>query len=206
MRSPTLHIPPNKGKKYPAETLAPEEVNRIVAACSNRAPTGVRNRAMIVVMYRAGLRIAEVLALHPKDVDVQKGTIRVLHGKGDKARTVALDPASLAVVERWLDVRAKRRIGRRRPLFCTLAGRPVSAPYVRMMLVRMARRAGIEKRVHPHGLRHTFAAELAAEGAPLNVIQQALGHSSAATTSRYLDHIAPQQVIATMQGRTWAAP
>ena len=80
---------------------------------------------------------------------------------------------------------------------------PSLQPFIRMMRVRMARRAGVDKRVHPHGFRHTFAAELAAEGVPLNVIQQALGHSTAATTSRYLDHIAPQQVIDTLRAREW---
>ena len=89
------------------------------------------------------------------------------------------------------------------PLFCTLRGGAVAASYVRELLPRMASRAGIDKRVHPHGLRHTHAAELAAEGVPLNVIQRQLGRSNAATTSRYLDHIAPQQVIETMRGREW---
>jgi site-specific recombinase XerD len=69
------------------------------------------------------------------------------------------------------------------------------------MLHRLARRAGIQRRVHPHALRHSFAAEMASEGVPMNVIQKALGHSSLATTSRYLDHISPRDVIQTMNGR-----
>ena len=69
---------------------------------------------------------------------------------------------------------------------------------------RLARRAGIEKRVHAHGLRHTHAAELAYEGAPMNLIQAQLGHSSLATTSRYLAHIAPAQLVEVMRARTWS--
>ena len=64
----------------------------LIRACSPRAPTGVRNRALLVVLYRGGLRVGEALALYPKDLDRRRGTIRVLHGKGDKARTVGLDP------------------------------------------------------------------------------------------------------------------
>ena len=102
-----------------------------------------------------------------------------------------------------MDKRKALGLKGRRRLFCTLDGRPVQASYVRTLLHRLARKAGIEKRVHPHGLRHTHAAELAAEGVPLNIIQAQLGHSNAATTSRYLDHIAPRQVVETMRKREW---
>ena len=74
-------------------------------------------------------------------------------------------------------------------LFCTLDGTPVSDDYVRMLLRRLAAKAGIEKRVHPHGFRHSFAVELEAEGVPVTVISKLLGHSSIAVTSRYLDHL-----------------
>ena len=75
---------------------------------------------------------------------------------------------------------------------------------MRRLLPRLAARAGIEKRVHPHGLRHTHAAELAAEGKPLNLIQAQLGHASLATTDRYLCHIAPQQLIDAIRTREWS--
>jgi integrase len=73
----------------------------------------------------------------------------------------------------------------------------------RALFKRLAKKAGIEKRCHPHGLRHSLAAELAREGLPLNLIQQQLGHCSLATTSRYLDHIAPAELINAMQSRKW---
>jgi len=162
----------NRGRRFPPEVLTASEVRRLMAACSRESTTGVRNRALIATLYRAGLRIAETLSLLPKDVDLDAGTIRVLHGKGDRSRTVG-------------------------------SGAPMNTSYVRQFLPRLARRAGIEKRVHPHGLRHTHAAELAAENVPINVIQAQLGHSNAATTSRYIQHIAPRQLILTIRRRTW---
>ena len=103
-----------------------------------------------------------------------------------------------------MDVRAKLPyVYRRSTLFCTLDGEPVQTAYVRALLPRLARRAKIAKRVHPHGLRHTGAAELRAEGVDIGVISKQLGHASIATTARYLDHIQPQQVIKTMQQREW---
>ena len=196
--------PSNKGQKYPAEVLTDDEVRGLIRACSNRAPTGVRNRAMIVVIYRGGLRIAEALALRPKDVNPDAGTIRILRGKGSKDRTIGLDDGAMAVIQRWIDVRAKRGIKGHSQLFCTLQGKPVKTAYIRALLPRIGRKAGVEKRVHAHGLRHTHAAQLASEGVPVNVIQRQLGHSNAATTSRYLDHIAPKEVIETMKKRAWA--
>jgi len=196
-------VPPNKGMKYPAEVLIDAEVQRLIRACSHRAPTGIRNRALIVVLYRGGLRIKEALSLYPKDLDPVKGTVRVLNGKCKKDRTVGLEYAAFAVIQLWMDVRKKRGINSRAPVFCTLRGEAVKTAYVRGLFKRLARKAGIEKRVHPHGLRHTHAAQLAAEGYPMNLIQQQLGHSSLATTSRYLDHIAPAQLIEAMQGRKW---
>ena len=172
-------------------------------ACSSRAPTGIRNRALIAVLYRGGLRIAEALALEPRDVDPARGMLNVRHGKGDRQRLVGLDPAAFALLERWLDRRAALRLARRRRVFCTLQGAPLDSSYVRRLLPRLARRAGIEKRVHAHGLRHAHAAELAQEGVPVNVIQQQLGHGSLATTDRYLRHIAPRERVEAMRARAW---
>jgi len=179
-------------------------VRALIKACSNRAPTDIRNRALLVALYRGGLRVSEALGLHPKDLDRAAGTVTVLRGKGGKRRTIGLDAGAFAVVERWLDVRAKRGINGRAPIFCTLRGKPVAPAYVRVLCKRLARRARIEKRVHPHAFRHTHAAELAHDGLPMNLIQAQLGHSSLATTSRYLAHIAPAELVKAMQARTWS--
>jgi len=194
-----------KGRRFPVEVLTQREVLALMAACSARAPTGVRNRALIAVLWRAGVRISEGLALAVKDVDREAGTLAVLHGKGDRRRVVGLDPTALAVLERWLEVRAKRvRRPRAAPVFCTLDGGSLQPQYVRALLPRLALRAGIEKRVHAHGLRHAHAAELAAEGVPVNVVQAQLGHGSLATTDRYLRHIAPRERVEAMRAREWA--
>ena len=194
---------PNKGQTYPAEILTPDEVRSLIEACSNRAPTGIRNRALITVLYRGGLRLAEALALKPKDIDPQLGTITVLHGKGDRRRTVGVDPGAMAIIQRWMDRRRDLDVSTRAPLLCTLQGQSLKPSYVRTMLGRLAAKTGIEKRVHPHGLRHTMAFELMMEGVPVPVIQLQLGHASLATTDRYLSHLAPKDVVEAMQGREW---
>ncbi len=195
--------PANQGHTYPVETLTSQEVQALLQACSHRAPTGIRNRALLTLLWRSGLRISEALALYPRDLDPQQGSVRVRRGKGGKARLVGLDPQAFAMVQRWLDQRHGLGLTGRAPVFCALAGQPLQTSYIRTLLPRLARRAGIDKRVHAHGLRHTHAAELAAERVPINQIQQQLGHASLATTSRYLDHIAPQTLLETLRQRAW---
>jgi site-specific recombinase XerD len=196
---------PRPSRRRPVEVLTEAEVLALIRACSASAPSGVRNRALIATLWRTGLRIGEVLALELRDVDLAAGTLRVRHGKGDKSRTVGLDGQTAALLARWLDRRRALRPGARAPVFCTLASGPVDTSYVRRLLPRLAARAGITKRVHAHGLRHTHAAELAREGVAVNVIRDALGHSTLAVTDRYLRDVAPQHVISTMRARTWPA-
>lgn len=197
--------PTNAGMTFPAEILNPDEARRLLLAPSSRAPTGVRNRALIAVMYGAGLRLAETLALKPSDVDVDGASIRVLHGKGDVARFAGIDEGALVHVARWLDTR--RALGiKGRVLFCTLQARPLtgtalSPRYVRAMLNRMKEQVGIDKRVHPHGLRHTHASELELNGITVTEIQAQLGHSNLNTTAIYLNHISPSARIGNIRRR-----
>ena len=170
----TDHVPANKGRKLPPEPLSPDEVKALIRACSKRAATGIRNRALIVMLYRAGLRISEALALLPKDLDPANSTIRVLHGKGDHDRVVGLDAGAWAILQLWLDRRAAIGINGHSPGVLYPQGPPMKSAYVRTLLPRLARKAGIDKRVHAHGLRHTHAFELAGEGTPLHVIQAQL--------------------------------
>jgi site-specific recombinase XerD len=109
----------------------------------------------------------------------------------------------MGLVMRWVERRKAIGLGRRQRLFCTLQGGPLKPSYVRTLLPRLAAKAGIDKRVHPHGLRHSMAYELMMEGVPVPIVQRQLGHASLATTQRYLDHIAPKDVIETMQQRAW---
>jgi len=197
-------VPPNKGKKYPAEILTPGEVAALFGQISDSTSLGLRNRALITVLYRAGLRHSEALALLPKDVDLRAGTIAVLHGKGDRSRIVGVDPGACEVIAAWVERRSQLGFGPTTALFCTMRGTSLKTSYLKTLLPKLARQAGIEKRVHPHGLRHTHAFELMMEGVEMPIIQRQLGHVSLATTAVYLNHIAPKQVIDAMRKRKWA--
>lgn len=190
-------------RRRPPEVLTEPEAIALIRACSTRAPTGIRNRALIAVMWRSGLRISESLALELRDLDLEAGTLRVRHGKGDRSRTVGVDEQTAALLARWLDRRRSLGPGARAPVFCTLRGGRLDSSYVRRLLPRLARRAGIDRRVHAHGLRHTYAAELARERTPINIIRDALGHTSLAVTDRYLRDVAPMHVIDTIRARSW---
>jgi integrase/recombinase XerD len=186
--------PPNKGRKYPAEVLTADEVQALISACSARSASGIRNRALIALLYRSGLRVSEIVALRLADVDLRRDCIRVLHGKGDKATTRGFHPSCDDALARWIDARKALGI-RGGTLFCTLAGGAVSDQYVRNALHRLGRQAGVEKRVHPTGLRHTYAVELERAGLTVSHISKLLGHSSISVTSRYLDHLSNAAAI-----------
>jgi integrase len=148
-----------------------------------RRASGPRNQPNTTSLRRWGLRISEALALFPKDLDPAGGSLRVLHGKGNKARTAPLPGDAAEAVNRWLDCRNRRRLTVRHPLFCTLKGEPLWDSYVRELCKRLAAKARIEKRVHPHGLRHGWALGQVQAGTSLNAIQQLLGDRSPHPTS-----------------------
>lgn len=194
---PNRPIAANKGRKFPAEPLTPEEVASLIGQCSAVSTIGIRNRAMLTLLYRSGLRISELLSLRPADVNFAKHSIRLLDTKAGHAQTRGFHASADDALMRWIDKR--RQLGRRTgPLFCKLDGGPLTAQYVRGLMKRLAVQVGIEKRVHPHGLRHTFAVELDAAGASISVISKLLGHSSPQTTARYLDHLSNGQAVAAL--------
>jgi site-specific recombinase XerD len=212
---------PNFWRNFPAELLTPDEVAAIIGACSAQSRTGIRNRALLTLFYRSGIRISEAVGapvrperrfrgrdgnekiqppqdaippLRVSDVNLADHSIRVLHGKGDKATTRGFHPSATDALARWIDTR--KGLGQRGgPMFCTLGSKPLHAQYVRLLLKRLAEHAGIDKRVHPHGFRHTFAVELRQAGTDVAVISKLLGHSSIAVTVRYLDHLTNGQAI-----------
>ncbi len=197
-------IPATKGKTYPVEILTPDEVRALAAQCSTTSSLGIRHRAIIVLLYRTGLRISEALGVREKDIDFEIGSVAVLYAKGGRRRTVGIDPGAYEHIKAWIERRRALGICDPVPLFCTLRGGPWASTHVRVMFRRLGRRAGIEKHVHPHGLRHTHAYELMMEGITMPIIQQQLGHSSLESTDTYLAHIAPKQVIDTMREREWS--
>lgn len=194
--------------KYPVELLTQAEVQALLEACNMRYPSGARNRALLAVLYRGGLRVSEALALYPKDIDPAAGTLRVLHGKGDKARTVAMDRAAFDILHVWMNFRARiEGVSMESPVFCTVekggAGGRLAPVYVRNLFKRLGRVAGIAKRVHPHLLRHVAFFEMANEGVPMHVIQQIAGHSNLSTTQIYISHLNPKVALDIMKSRDW---
>jgi len=191
---------PTRGKLLPPEVLTEVEVRALIGACSTRGITGHRNRALLAILWRTGVRISEALELRPHDVDFKNGTVRVRLGKGLKPRTTVLSNLdALPLIERWLEERGKLlTVGQGAPILCTLKGTPTDPSYARHLLPRLAKRAGLERRVHPHGLRHTHAADLALAGVPVLAIQQQLGHHSLTTTASYLRRVGMRLDLAQM--------
>jgi site-specific recombinase XerD len=201
---PGYHVgrpPHNKGIRYPAD---PPTVEEIVAAMrrTDEGRHGWRLRALIVVLWRGGLRIQEALALAEHDLDQRRGSLLVRNGKGRKRREVGMDEWGWEQLRPWLGARPELPVG---PLFCIIdgptRGRPWSSAAVRSELRRLAARAGVRRRFAPHQLRHEHALELAREGIPLNIIQRQLGHANLGTTSIYLQGIDPEEIIATVRAR-----
>lgn len=204
-----MNAPPtNKGLKLPPEPLTYDEIKRLLAAASTRSASGLRMRAMIGVMYGSGLRLAETLALAPRDLDFDSRTVHVREGKGRKDRTVGIRGSyAVALVERWMDQRRRLGLTGRNPVFAAYTkgklGQPLQQRYVRLSLARLGRRADIDKRVHPHGLRHSLASQMAERGMPTRVIQEQLGHGSLHTTDRYVHGLRPMEVIDAMKEWEW---
>lgn len=136
------------------------------------------------------------------------------NGKGQTDRVAVVDTEALAYLRAWLELRRRLGINGRHPIFCSVAdgskgagvrtpGRALDTSYVRRLLPKLGERAGIEKRVHAHGLRHSHATELVAAGVPLHVITGQLGHASTATTDTYVAKIAPAERIAAVRAAGW---
>ena len=201
-------MPANKGKRYTSGVLTEDEFKRLLGQIDGESATALRNRALLLTMYRGGLRVAEGCGLKPSDVDLKSGRLRVQNGKGGKPRTVGLDGPALKALEAWTAKRETLGWGDGAYLFGAIysrgggeSGGQLHTSYLRRLLPKLAAGAGIKKRVHPHMLRHTRAHELATGGVPVSTIQKALGHRSLATTSAYLDHVSADDVVAAMQGR-----
>jgi len=168
--------PRDKGRHYPAD---PPTVEQIVSVMRRAADGrhGSRLRALIVVLWRGGLRVQEALALGERDLDAQRGSLLVRNGKGGRRREIGMDAWGWEQLAPWLAARVELPLG---PLFCIIdgptRGRSWSSAAVRGEFRRLAVQAGVRRRFAPHQLRHAHAIELAREGVPLNLIQRQLGH------------------------------
>jgi site-specific recombinase XerD len=193
--------PRNKGMRCPAD---PPTIDQIIAVMRHAGEDrhGWRLRALIVVLWRAGLRIQEALTLTELDLDQRRGSLLIRNGKGGRRREVGMDDWGWEQLRPWLNARAELPAG---PLFCIIdgptRGRPWSGAAVRSEFRRRAVQTGVRRRFAPHQLRHAHALELAREGVPLNIIQRQLGHANLGTTSIYLQGIDPEEIIATVHVR-----
>jgi site-specific recombinase XerD len=193
--------PRNKGRPYPAD---PPTVDEIIAVMRHAADDrhGWRLRAMIVVLWRAGLRVQEALVLAEHDLDHRHGSILVRNGKGGRRREVGMDEWGWEQLRPWLAARAQLLARAAvRIIDGPTRGRPWSGAAVRCESRRLAAVAGIRRRFAPHQLRHAHALELAGEGVPLNIIQRQLGHANLGTTSIYLQGIGPEEIITAVRMR-----
>jgi site-specific recombinase XerD len=187
--------PRNKGLRYPPDPPTVEEIVAVMrVAGDDRA--GTRLRGVIVVLWRAGLRISEALALSESDLDPSRGAVLVRSGKGGKRREVGMDRWAWENLEPWLRIRASLPVG---ALFCVLRGptrgRPCAPAGIRSQLRSAAAAAGVRRRFAPHQLRHAHAVEMSREGVPLLVIQRQLGHADLGITSAYLRGIDNTEII-----------
>ena len=187
--------PRNKGLRYPPDPPTVEEIIAVMNAAGDD-PDGLRLRGLIVVLWRAGLRISEALTLVETDLDQQRGAILVRRGKGGKRREVGMDRWAWDELEPWLEHRGTLPVG---TLFCVLRGttrgRPCPPAGVRTQLRNAAQAAGVRRRFAPHQLRHAHAVEMSREGVPLVVIQRQLGHADLGITSTYLRGIDNTEII-----------
>lgn len=189
--------PGNEGLRYPADPPPVEEIVRVMRTAGD-GTNGARLRGLIVVLWRAGLRISEALARAESDLDRNRGPILVRRGKGGKRREVGMDAWGWQQLDPWLRTREQMPVG---ALFCVIhgpsRGRPWSAAAVRVQLRQAAAGAGVRRRFAPHQLRHAHAVEMAREGVPLVVIQRQLGHANLGITSIYLQGIDNAEIIDT---------
>lgn len=179
---------PRLPKRLPS-FLPKDESKGLLDALAERSEAGLRDHALLELLYATGLRVAECCGLDLDDVDRRRGAVRVM-GKGGKERVVPAGDTALEALDAWLSVRGEGRGA----LFTNLRGGRLGTRSVHRIVKRRARAAGIDRRVTPHTLRHTFATHMLGEGADLRLIQELLGHSRLSTTQRYT-HVSPEHLM-----------
>ena len=182
---------PRRRRALP-QTLTAEDLERLLAMPNLEVPTGLRDRCMLELMVRCGLRVSEVCGLYLRDVDWKEGEIRLRAEitKGHKEAVAYLDEPTLALLKRWKAARRQFAAGRPHLFVCIRSGRrgePLDRRRVWEMTVRRARKAGIEQAVWNHVLRHTFATNALADGFTIREVQRLMRHEDIRTTAIYLE-------------------
>lgn len=184
---PMQHIDsPKKQQKLP-DTLSLSEVERLIETPDTKEVLGIRDRAILEVMYATGLRVSELIGLQLKDLHLSMGLLQTT-GKGDKERIVPLGDLAIQWIETYLE-EARPFLTRKHPeeshLFVNNHGKQLSRQGIWKNLKALVRKAGITKNVTPHTLRHSFATHLLENGADLRTVQELLGHADISTTQIY---------------------
>jgi len=184
---------PRLGRPLP-KTLTEAEVEALLGAPDIDATLGLRDRAMLELLYATGLRVSELVGLRVEQVNRQHGVLRVV-GKGNKERLVPLGEEAIDWLERYLaEARQDLNRGHANPhLFLTTRGGPLTRQAFWHLIRRHAATAGITRPLSPHTLRHAFATHLLNHGADLRVVQLLLGHSDLSTTQIYT-HVARERL------------
>ena len=178
---------PKSSKRLPF-VLSNEEVDELLDAPDITKDNGMRDKAMLELMYATGLRVSELLSLHFKNVNMQNSMIKV-YGKGNKERNVPISDFAMEYLRKYIDGPRKRNIGAKKTqlIFLNRDGKEISRTYFYMQIKRYAEQKGIDNSVSPHTLRHCFATHLLENGASLRAVQEMLGHANVATTQIYTE-------------------
>ncbi|HSI96777.1 MAG TPA: tyrosine recombinase [Gaiellaceae bacterium] len=176
---------PRRPRRLP-RALSPAETERLIDAANATTPRSLRDRALVELLYGAGLRVSEAIGLEKSGVDLDERIVRVV-GKGGKERLVPLGRPAAEAARRYLALGRPHLDKRYRPeLFLNARGGPLTRAGAFFILRKLAEKAGLEpERVHPHLLRHSFATHLLEGGADLRSVQEMLGHADLGTTERY---------------------
>ena len=184
---------PKKEKILPTY-LSVEEVERLLDAPNMKSPSGIRDKAMLELMYASGLRVSELLELEKANINLKKGIV-IVFGKGAKERKVPMGDFALEYVVKYINqVRGKFHGADSKYLFLNKKGKPLSRVYFFKQIRKYASEVGIEKEISPHTLRHCFATHLLEGGAQLRTVQEMLGHANIATTQIYT-HVSKDRII-----------
>jgi integrase/recombinase XerD len=177
------------------DVLSIPEVQRLLNSPDSPKPSGVRDAAMLELLYAAGLRVSELVNLRIQDVQLEAGFVRVI-GKGSKERIVPIGQYAREKVQFYLEHARSRLVKDRSSayLFVARAGRPMTRQGFWKLLRQYARAAGLFKKVTPHSLRHSFASHLLEGGADLRAVQVMLGHADISTTQIYT-HVTPERLM-----------
>jgi site-specific recombinase XerD len=172
-------------------------MSRIIDAADGETPAERRDRALLELLYGAGLRVSEAAALDIAHVDTREMAVLV-HGKGNKQRTVVMGVPARDALVRYLQARSGLARGPGTALFLNRRGGRLSQRRIQLIVRAFALKAGLDTRVHPHLFRHTFATHLLDGGAELRVVQELLGHASPNTTQVYL-HVTEERQRAELE-------